>query len=317
VTIKLLILAALAVFLGLRAGIIPSHHDVCRVVYQGGPKNCSSYDIVSYLVLESWGFIDSHNWLIMVIATIAIARFTFTLKRSTDRLWSETKRLAEGAEEQHGTLKASVEQARRAADAAKKGADAAKVAADISREALTTTDRAWLKVSAELVSPLVFDADTVRVKINAKCVNIGRSPATNVIWNFGMYSMFSEIGRKIDEYTRRRYVSVIDYGHVVFPSEEYPSEWDLSMDRLEFVAKCHDWAAESADGSEALPPLLWPCIFVGVHYALPGDGGRRFTYARYYIDKRGDPPLGFDGAEAEFPLDEIQLLPDPMAGPIT
>lgn len=111
--------------------------------------------------------------IVVAAASIVTAGFGIALWLSTRNLWKETKRLAKGAEDQHGTLKASVEEARRAADAAGNAADAAVAA-----------QRPWIRVELEPDGLVQNASNGVRVKLISKYRNVGNSPATNVqIWS--------------------------------------------------------------------------------------------------------------------------------------
>ena len=66
--------------------ILPEYSEYCQSTH-ANDKYCSTYQIAS-----SFGaFLESHNGAITAIATIFIGWFTFTLKRSTDKLWSEAR----------------------------------------------------------------------------------------------------------------------------------------------------------------------------------------------------------------------------------
>lgn len=95
------------------------------------------------------------DWIMAISAFFTLV-FTVGLTASTWRLWLETKRLAQGAEDQHGTLKKSVRAARLGNVAAWRGATAARKAA----EGLTVVERAYLY-------PIVVNAGAMRECIGA------------------------------------------------------------------------------------------------------------------------------------------------------
>ena len=52
----------------------------------------SSGNVIFVPALQFSQFLDHYSALITAIATAAIGYFTFTLKRSTDNLWNESKK---------------------------------------------------------------------------------------------------------------------------------------------------------------------------------------------------------------------------------
>jgi hypothetical protein len=67
----------------------PLDHEICSE--PKGSDDCGSYNVILY---SAWAFgktVDRWSALITAIATGAIGYFTLTLKRSTDRLWAESR----------------------------------------------------------------------------------------------------------------------------------------------------------------------------------------------------------------------------------
>ena len=105
--------------------------------------------------------------MVTAAAAVATAFFGYALWRSTDKLWAETKRLAGGAEDQHKTLKDSVEVAGRAADAAKRSADVA-----------VASERAWLILDYDIAMPrLDPTGDEKFYTLTFRFRNFGKTPA--------------------------------------------------------------------------------------------------------------------------------------------
>jgi hypothetical protein len=68
-----------------------SHYEICETAKEG-TKECASYNIISFAFRKIVASLDILSALITAIATILIALFTFTLKRSTDSLWEAGER---------------------------------------------------------------------------------------------------------------------------------------------------------------------------------------------------------------------------------
>jgi hypothetical protein len=72
-----------------------SHYEICEPAKEGAKqaaKDCTSYNIISFLLREFGAHLDIIGAVITAFATAFIARYTFTLKQSTDRLWDAGER---------------------------------------------------------------------------------------------------------------------------------------------------------------------------------------------------------------------------------
>jgi hypothetical protein len=80
-----------------------SHYEICEAGKEGtkqAAKDCASYDVVSFAFREIRMHLDIVSALITAVATAFIARYTFTLKRSTDNLWTSAKEQLDLAREE-------------------------------------------------------------------------------------------------------------------------------------------------------------------------------------------------------------------------
>jgi hypothetical protein len=87
--------------------------------------------VISFATNLFWyvvGFLETYNGAVTAVATIAIAAFTLTLKRSTDKLWEAGEKqftlAKETADRQAGEIQAQIKIAQNNAKAAQKAADA-------------------------------------------------------------------------------------------------------------------------------------------------------------------------------------------------
>ncbi len=119
-------------------------------------------------------------------ADVSIAAFTGMLWWSTRALWRETKRLAEGADDQADKMAQSIAQATRAADAMRALADSAAISSDAATASVTTVKertaqqmRAYLTV---VVHGGVYQERDKGLKFEAKpmLINTGQTPAHKV-----------------------------------------------------------------------------------------------------------------------------------------
>jgi hypothetical protein len=86
----------------------PIYANVCEPAEHGASQKCEQYHVLLAMLLKV-GQVLSHAETWTALATIAIAVFTYTLKRSTDKLWAAGER--------------QIAVAKEAADAAKTSAD--------------------------------------------------------------------------------------------------------------------------------------------------------------------------------------------------
>ena len=149
---------AIAAVLFVVSLFIPALAEICEKNQYTGAKECPRYHIGPFILLLVWGFIEHHGELFTALATLAIAAFTFELKRSTDKLW-----------------KASDDQRRdtRSAIAANmRGARAAQKQAEIAEKALVDLERPYV-----FVLRLQMVGDPPKVGVEVTLHNYGRTPA--------------------------------------------------------------------------------------------------------------------------------------------
>jgi hypothetical protein len=102
---------------------------------------CANYRVPAVIVIETTKFLNDCGASISALATIAIAYFTLTLKRATDKLWLAGEAQA-AITRDIATEQAS--QTREAIAQAKLSADAATKQVEISRSSVTTIERAYV-----------------------------------------------------------------------------------------------------------------------------------------------------------------------------
>jgi hypothetical protein len=86
--------------------LFPVDMTVCDAAEHGAAKHCEPYHILVAIPLKV-GQILAHAEVWTALGTIAIACFTFFLKKSTDNLWSATKSATEGTEKAVRTVESA------------------------------------------------------------------------------------------------------------------------------------------------------------------------------------------------------------------
>ena len=102
--------------------LIPAHGEICKEGTKAGEEACTSYRLVPFLIIEIGKILDALGVAITALATIAIAWFTWSLRRSTDKLWDAGERqialVRQVSTAQSRDMEASIQASSRAADAA-------------------------------------------------------------------------------------------------------------------------------------------------------------------------------------------------------
>jgi hypothetical protein len=123
----------------------PIYVDVCEAAKNGTAQKCEKYQILLAALLKI-GHVLSHAEMWTALGTIAIAAFTYTLKRSTDNLWDITRKAAARQEEDTRTLQ-----------------------------------RAYISVEPGGVRPLADDPDKCLAHVIIR--NVGHLPARKTRWS--------------------------------------------------------------------------------------------------------------------------------------
>jgi hypothetical protein len=120
-----------ALFLVGFIALIPAHGEICKEAEKAQQESCTTYSLVPFLVIKLGKILDALGVAITALATIAIAWFTLSLRRSTDKLWEAGERQIALARE----------------------------SADIARDSLVSTQRAYVRVAN---FPWLWRGDTDR-----------------------------------------------------------------------------------------------------------------------------------------------------------
>ena len=109
--------------------LIPTHYEICEVSEKTKEEHCASYQVAQFLGIKIPQFLDRMGGVLTALATVAIAAFTLTLKRATDRLWDAGERqlelLAATNAAQSRDMQDSIAVANKAAVASEKSAKVA------------------------------------------------------------------------------------------------------------------------------------------------------------------------------------------------
>jgi hypothetical protein len=71
---------------------VPIYGEICSKNEYTGAKDCAAYNVILVILWHISKALNDHGVAITTLATIAIAGFTWTLKRSTDKLWDASKK---------------------------------------------------------------------------------------------------------------------------------------------------------------------------------------------------------------------------------
>lgn len=120
---------------------------------QSGQEQCAAYNLALFILIRIREFLHSVENIITALATIAIAVFTWTLYKSSEKMWGVTKIAAE----------------------------AAQLSAAVAERTLTDLERPWLFLDAQTVRRLNSPGPAVPIPndwvIKLHWKNVGRTPA--------------------------------------------------------------------------------------------------------------------------------------------
>lgn len=68
-------------------GLIPHTGEICKYNQYKDEEKCATHHVVKVLIFEAGKFLDDISVAVTAGATIAVAAFTWTLWRSTDKMW--------------------------------------------------------------------------------------------------------------------------------------------------------------------------------------------------------------------------------------
>jgi hypothetical protein len=289
--------------------LIPAHGEICKESQKTGEEACISYRLVPFLVIEIGKILDALGVAITALATIAIAWFTLTLRRSTDRLWdagNEQRLSAEGiAKRQSDDMKQSIAVANRSAT--------------VAENALIATDRAWISVKAKITGPLVFEGDQIQIDLGFNIVNVGKSPATHVRLWAELCPDIVEAKNRGNKAAEVEQMNLLDLGVVLFPGEDrkvdLPGRAMKAADFRRIIEESKIHAKERGgdwDGS-----LANPAVMVCVTYKLSGSRRHRHTVILYEVNHIEAAHLGWDGSEGETEPFNMTLVQTLMSGQVT
>jgi hypothetical protein len=152
-------------------------HQIC-----GETKNledCGSYNVILYSAWRLAKALDHWTALIAAIATVAIGIFTYTLKRSTDKLWEAGERQLEHAKDEAFTaaLKNKREEVRlgEQIEILRQSAEASAEHARIARAALTQLERPYVFIFG--VRGIKQNATSKDFFVEYTVANYGKMPA--------------------------------------------------------------------------------------------------------------------------------------------
>jgi hypothetical protein len=153
--------AALAV-VGVAFLLLPPYGEYC----EGNDANdyyCAAYSIAVAL----GGIIEAHSVVITALATVFIGLFTYTLKKSTDKMWDagerQIKTTRQIAAVQASQMKISIRESANAAAAAQSAALAAQQQVEVAKIGIFDLERAYIDAGpTEITTSFVIDSSPTR-----------------------------------------------------------------------------------------------------------------------------------------------------------
>jgi hypothetical protein len=157
------------------------HYQICESNQYTGKESCSSHNVVYVVIWYIGHWFDVSSAVITALATVAIASFTLTLKRATDRLWIAGERQLRHAQREASDARSrswrEERQTREQIDILQQSATATRNLAVNARDTARRELRAYVLVSGAKVH---YVDEPLRRRVEITIKNFGRTPAHNL-----------------------------------------------------------------------------------------------------------------------------------------
>lgn len=227
------------------ASCLPSYSFSCILVSDennakgySGNQSCAAVQEAIFRFLR-FIWVNANHDNINAFAAIAVAVFTFTLWRSTVKLWETGEKQIAVAES----------------------------ANSLNREISVASRRAWISIEdVKLIHPTKFMEDGIVFRVQVVTKNLGQTPATSVWIDFESY--FSEnISEKFTDAERRFKDKLrahpVELGELLFPGDTN-TYWQGWADGIE---KIKDAIGTRPSGEKRIGFT----VFIGLSYRIVGD----------------------------------------------
>lgn len=160
----------------------------------------------------------------------------------------------------------------------------------LTKQALISSQRAWISISLEADGDLDVTRQGIQLPVCLHVHNIGRSPALRTHTMMKMVMFSNRISSKLVELTEKEKMPNMTSSRLVLPDESYDRKWVPSMSRLEIE--------KDKIGSD-----IWPYIIGCVSYQVLGDDEVHQTAFVYSVG------IGKDRETANFIPLKIGMYP--------
>jgi hypothetical protein len=227
--------------------LIPAHGAICKEGTKAGEEACTSYRLVPFIFIEIGKILDALGVAITALATIAIAWFTWSLRRSTDKLWDAGERQIELARE------TSAAQSRDTQASIKAAVDSAKAAIASNQIAVYNAEQQLmayvfpLEVNARLqrmprmVGAIqIIDGPVHTYSISVVLKNMGQTPTRNLVLNISGSGFTGEMPEDFNfpDSTETKTGLIGPGGTLVTPEVDFPA---AELERTEENFKRYVW----------------------------------------------------------------------------
>ncbi|WP_430253123.1 hypothetical protein [Neorhizobium sp. DAR64872/K0K18] len=195
---------------------------------------------------------------------------------------------------------------------AEKATKHAELSVTLASEALIATDRAWIKITCDAMTDLIFEEDIISLSVQYTYENIGDSPAINVtIFQPEIFTDASKAIERLDEHVEtcdrtQKYNSVINSGIPMFPDQAVSEPFHFVLDTDEFAARIEEIDQYQRDDAVGRGTLA-PTVLLFATYRLPGDEKNRITGVMFSLRWVGLDGVAFDAKPKIVAKDMVDL----------
>ncbi|HEX3943952.1 MAG TPA: hypothetical protein VHW69_07690 [Rhizomicrobium sp.] len=262
---------------------VPYVADICAKGEYSGNKECAPHYLGPFALLWLASVINKYNGLVIALGTIAVAAFTWTLWRTSD-----------------------------------KQAQLTRESIDLAREAFAAEHRTGLKIYPVKIGPLTYMDNEIWLQVTYEVKNVGAHPAVFVSPVGHHYrTPGAMIGRDqmlklIEQEKMWRDLPAAGYGMALLPNETTQLGVSGSLATVPTIEARVKERLDTGD-LEKVPETIDGAAY-GVIYKSPASKEWRYTANVMIIAKAGK--FAIDPADGDIPEGQLRatVMPDHIMG---
>jgi len=219
--------------------------EICKEA-KTGQEQCAAYNLALFLLIEIREFLHSIEGVITALATIAVAWFTWTLWRSSEKMWIVTKE-----------------------------------SADTARSSLIASNRAWIRPAISPAGKFRIDKNGISGSVRVEMTNVGNAPASHI--NIEVWMAPYIDGQTPWDLLKSKSIRIHrpTVGYSLFPGEVFPKDKGIGGWHVGVQVRrddCERAAAQGKNQNKIITLYVYGCITYTFASNPVGCHQTRFIY---------------------------------------